>query len=54
MVDPLTIVIPCVLMGIEVNEGEGAVLFCMGLQKRPGDKMIAAQRQQEGTGGDDL
>lgn len=50
VVDALAIVEPCVLMRIELHEGEGTVQRGMGLEKRPRNEMIAAKRQKEGTG----
>jgi hypothetical protein len=48
-----SVVEPGVLMRVELHERERPVLCGMGFQQRPGDEMIAAERQQEGAAVED-
>lgn len=50
MIDAAFLVRPGVLMGIELDEGEGPVQDCMGPQDGIGDEVVAAERQQVGAG----
>ncbi len=45
---------PRVGVGVELDEGEGAVLTRVRLQERQTDEVIAAQREEFGATGDDL
>src|SRR5690606_7229808 len=49
MVDAVAVIIPGILMGIELDQGQSAVAGGMGLQERPGDKMVAAEREEMGA-----
>ena len=50
VVDALAVVVPRVLVGIELHQRQRPVDRRMRLEQRPGDEMIAAQRQQKGAG----
>ena len=50
VVDALAVVVPCVLMRVELHQRQRAVLGRVRLQQRPGDEMVAAERQQERAG----
>ena len=54
VVDALAVVVPGVLMRVELHQRQRAVDRRMRLQQRPGDEMVAAERQQEGAGLQDL
>jgi len=47
MVDALAVVRPGVLMGVELHQRQRPVDGGMRLEQRPGDEMVAAERQQE-------
>src|SRR5262245_13485170 len=49
MVDPPVVVEPGVLMRVELDKRQRSMLGRMRLEDRPGDKMIAAKGQHEGT-----
>ncbi len=49
VVDALAVVEPGILMRVELHERQRAVLGRMRLEQRPGDVVIAAERQQEGA-----
>src|SRR5690606_16511219 len=44
VINALSIIKPCVLMGIELHQCQRTMLSDMRLQERPSDKVIAAQR----------
>ena len=50
VVDALAVVGPGVLMGVELHQGQRSMNGGMRLEQRPGDEMVAAERQQEGAG----
>ena len=49
VVDALAVVEPGVLMRVELHQRQRAVDRGMRLQQRPGDEVVAAERQQEGA-----
>ena len=54
VVDALAVVRPGILVRVELHQRQRPVQRCMRLEQRPGDKMVAAERQQEGARLDEL
>lgn len=54
MVDPLAVIVPGILMGIEMDEGQRTVLGGMRLQQWPCNEMIATEREEESARGNDF
>ena len=54
VVYPLAVIEPGVLMGVEMNERKRPVDRSVGLEKGPGDEMVAAEGQQKSAGLENL